>query len=499
MQAQIGTSSFFAFVVPFMLLDPQLDLTPGSIGGMYAVGGIIGAFVSPFIGRLVDRFGSRVCLPFGFVGLSLSMILLSSSFNPAMVAAGFFGCRLFAIGALHPMAQVTINQWFDKKRGRVTGTMMVITTFIRSGPYAVAYESAVETYGWRTTQRYGAMSCLILALPVMLLVFYRPEDVDCLPDGVKKQSGPSGLSKEEAEARGEEQQSLLDSEGEGEGDDGDGNGGDSSTAGMASQYDIEETDSDSDQEAGGHKRRPAPTAAAAAVAPADYTLHEALRTSQFYLLNADTLVGWMFGAGISFHLVNIILSNTADALVAGGGEGGGSGGDEGEGVGESVDVALHVYFPMGLAGAGANFVTGVLLDWAKARPKLQQERCFVPKYILVFIDVLQGCTMMFLPIVNNIPRAVAFGLAFGTASGARGLMQATVYAEFFGRTHLGSIQGTAQSVNIMGTGLGPFILGLGYDTFGSFGPVLRVVALLPLVMAVVQMCCLHKPPSRDSR
>ena len=95
--------------------------------------------------------------------------------------------------------------------------------------------------------------------------------------------------------------------------------------------------------------------------------------------------------------------------------------------------------------------------------------------------------------------AVAFGLAFGTASGARGLMQATVYAEFFGRTHLGSIQGTAQSVNIMGTGLGPFILGLGYDTFGSFGPVLWVVALLPLVMAVVQMCCLHKPPSRDSR
>ena len=29
MQAMIGTSSFFAFVVPFMLSDPLLDLTPG--------------------------------------------------------------------------------------------------------------------------------------------------------------------------------------------------------------------------------------------------------------------------------------------------------------------------------------------------------------------------------------------------------------------------------------------------------------------------------------
>ena len=78
MQAQIGTSSFFAFVVPFMLEDPELGLSPGSIGGMYAIGGLLGALVSPCIGRQVDRFGSRICLPFGFAGLSLSMLLLSS-------------------------------------------------------------------------------------------------------------------------------------------------------------------------------------------------------------------------------------------------------------------------------------------------------------------------------------------------------------------------------------------------------------------------------------
>ena len=37
------------------------------------------------------------------------------------------------------------------------------------------------------------------------------------------------------------------------------------------------------------------------------------------------------------------------------------------------------------------------------------------------------------------------------------------YAELFGRTHLGAIQGSAQSVNILGTGLGPFILGQGCE------------------------------------
>ena len=51
----------------------------------------------------------------------------------------------------------------------------------------------------------------------------------------------------------------------------------------------------------------------------------ALRTSAFYLLNADTLVGWMFGAGIGFHMVSII--NVSNG-------------------GSDVDVALHVYAPL---------------------------------------------------------------------------------------------------------------------------------------------------------
>ena len=99
----------------------------------------------------------------------------------------------------------------------------------------------------------------------MLLVFYRPEDVGCLPDGAK----PSSLAREleDAETRGEEKQSL-----------------------------ISDDDTDEATDSGGGSQYENP---AVAKKQRDYTLHEALRTSQFYLLNADTLVGWMFGAGIS--------------------------------------------------------------------------------------------------------------------------------------------------------------------------------------------------------
>ena len=159
----------------------------------------------------------------------------------------------------------------------------------------------------------------------------------------------------------------------------------------------------------------------------------ALRTSAFYLLNADTLVGWMFGAGIGFHMVSII--NVSNG-------------------GSDVDVALHVYaslpskqgrflslscgsqlhvcgphdvsvcdvlvftslspslsplckedavcnrryFPMGIASAATNFLTGYLLDWGKARPQEKKDACFLPKYILVAVDILQASPDAWLPL-----------------------------------------------------------------------------------------------------
>ena len=34
------------------------------------MGGVIGAVISPLLGQALDRWGARVCLPVGFVGLA---------------------------------------------------------------------------------------------------------------------------------------------------------------------------------------------------------------------------------------------------------------------------------------------------------------------------------------------------------------------------------------------------------------------------------------------
>ena len=137
-------------------------------------------------------------------------------------------------------------RWFDKKRGRVMGVMMVTRSIVCSGPYALAYETAVHTIGWRLTQQWAALSCLLMALPVTLFVFHRPEDVGCLPDGARPEDRHT--DPEAAEARAEERRGL-----------------------------ISGTDEDEDEEE-------AEEAPATPVAGSDFTLREALRTSALWLL-----------------------------------------------------------------------------------------------------------------------------------------------------------------------------------------------------------------------
>ena len=58
-----------------------------------------------------------------------------------------------------------------------------------------------------------------------------------------------------------------------------------------------------------------------------------------------------------------------------------------------------------------------------------------------------------------------------------------VWPRFFGRRHLGSIQGVAQMGAVIGASIGPIPLGLGYDYLGGYGGTLVALAVIPVVCA----------------
>lgn len=139
---------------------------------------LIFAALSPFIGRLIDRFGSRI-----FMTVSSAMQTASC------VIGGFAGGigDIYASRILYEFKpshgiQVMINHWFVKKRGRALG---LLSTAIPLGQLVLSPVSQhlITTWGWRETFFFWAILTAILAVPLIALARNKPEDKGYLPDG----------------------------------------------------------------------------------------------------------------------------------------------------------------------------------------------------------------------------------------------------------------------------------------------------------------------------
>ena len=84
---------------------------------------------------------------------------------------------------------------------------------------------------------------------------------------------------------------------------------------------------------------------------------------------------------------------------------------------------------------------------------------------------------------------------FGLSNAALHTNIAFMWPRFFGRRHLGSIQGAAQMIGIVGASIGPLPMGIAFDLYGSYTGVLYLLAVLPVVIAI--MLAFLRPPSLE--
>jgi len=83
-------------------------------------------------------------------------------------------------------------------------------------------------------------------------------------------------------------------------------------------------------------------------------------------------------------------------------------------------------------------------------------------------------------------------LLFGLSQGLMGSAAGTLWARYFGRTHVGKIRGSVTTATIAGSALGPFVMGLSFDSFGSYAPSLWL--FLSLYVPLVIACLFATPP-----
>ena len=121
--------------------------------------------------------------------------------------------------------------------------------------------------------------------------------------------------------------------------------------------------------------------------------------------------------------------------------------------------------------------------------------------IIVFENVIFAC---FLYIIlcreYQVYLAMLFGANFGSVWGLKGSVSSVIYADYYGRKHLGKIQAIDAMAGLAGTAVGPLIITFSREQLGSYRPIFFVLSALPCVMAVVALCFLDKPapPAPDA-
>ena len=192
-----------------------------------------------------------------------------------------------------------------------------------------------------------------------------------------------------------------------------------------------------------------------------FTLNQARRTPTFWLLVSAGVAFSSLGTGLLFHNYDLLAQ-----------------------VGLDRDAATRVFVPLGFMAAAANLVTGYFLDRVAPRFMLS-----VPLTLLAFL-------LLFVTILGSSSSALLYGAAFGLMQGMSGAVLSVAYPYYFGRAHLGSIKGFVTTLTVGGTAFGPVIFSLGRDLFGSYQPILLILALIPLGLAL--SAPFVKPPELSS-
>jgi len=171
-------SSAVAVSIFFKPILETFNLSRAALSGIYTLALLFYAAATPFLGRLIDRFGPRFMLFICLGTQTLSSFINGMSANLWHI---FFARCMLEIKGLQS-SQVLINRWFVKKRGQaqaIAATGMTIGAMVLS-PLS---QYLVLAWGWRETMFFWAGVTFIVLLPLTLLVRNTPGDKGFLPDG----------------------------------------------------------------------------------------------------------------------------------------------------------------------------------------------------------------------------------------------------------------------------------------------------------------------------
>ena len=188
------------------------------------------------------------------------------------------------------------------------------------------------------------------------------------------------------------------------------------------------------------------------------TLSEATRTSAFYLILIGLFSISMLVTVLHFYQVTVFEEN-----------------------GFSPRTASLAFTVSALTMAATMPLVGRLLDRVATR------------FVFAAALVTMSAALLLATVIATLPGLVVYALVFGLTNAFSITLFGYMWPRFFGRRHVGAIQGTGQTVLVVGASLGPPVLGFAAELSGGFDAPLRWAAIAPVAAAGLSALFLKTP------
>ncbi|TVP79668.1 MAG: MFS transporter [Puniceicoccaceae bacterium] len=175
----------------------------------------------------------------------------------------------------------------------------------------------------------------------------------------------------------------------------------------------------------------------------DFTGPEAVRTRAFWILASGLALNALIGTGVSFHIV---------AIAAG------------EGLGRSTAVAI--FLPIAIFHVSTTLLLGAISEKIKL------------KFVLMLMIAAQTVALLGIANLGDPMWKWVHIVGSGVGWGCFGVMINLPWARFFGRKHLGAINGWVTGVTVITSALGPYFFGLSAELTGSFTTAIALTLIL---------------------
>ncbi len=178
------------------------------------------------------------------------------------------------------------------------------------------------------------------------------------------------------------------------------------------------------------------------------TLSEALKTRTFYILAAGWFAIAMLVTSLHFYQVTILGA---------------------QGIGS--DVAARLFTISAITMVVTMPLVGRLCDRFRTR------------YVFAAALLVMTGSLVSITFATDFATATLYALIFGLNNAFSMTLFGYLWPRYFGRRHLGSIQGTGQMIGVVGASLGPLPVGLAFDYLGGVTGTLQGLAVIPLLCA----------------